>query len=546
MANMLKSALWYFKEMEYAVIPIRESGEKIKRPYVAWEKYQTEMPELEEIENWWTKWPSANVGIITGKNNNLTVIDIDTDEANEKIEELLPTNIETPMVTTPGGGKHIYFQYEEGIGNKVGIVDGCDVRSEGGYIIAPPSNNGTGIEYKWLDAYRIDKVDIAALPNTLIKTISLYIGSNNRDRLHEAIRATDSYKIQKGYRDDTLFHIGYCLAKGFMPIEEVEQYLLLIGKHCCEPPFDIRDTKIKVDSIAKRISKEDRNISFLVREWALATSGYFSATECHNMLQAATRLEKRAINAELQRLCKEGKIERYGEKKGMYRVVTQITEFEDFKGADDSPLEIRLPFGFEKYVEIYPGDLITFQGVRNVGKTAIALELIRLNMKKHKVFYFSRETQKHVLKRRLRKAEGLSLEDWEFKFLSNIGSYVDILQPDAINIIDYLEATEGEFYKLPSVLADIHQHLKGNAIAIVMLQKRTKLAHAVGGEAVEEKPALVFNVDPNYPNGAILQAKKVKNRKDDDFNVEDYSIRFKLRAGINFIAEGTWEPDYDE
>ena len=52
---MLKSALWYFKEMEYAVIPIRESGNSIKKPYVTWEKYQTEMPELEEIEKRYKK-----------------------------------------------------------------------------------------------------------------------------------------------------------------------------------------------------------------------------------------------------------------------------------------------------------------------------------------------------------------------------------------------------------------------------------------------------------------------------------------------------------
>ena len=229
----------------------------------------------------------------------------------------------------------------------------------------------------------------------------------------------------------------------------------------------------------------------------------------------------------------------------MYRVINRNIEYDDFKNADDTPLNIQLPFGFEKYVEIFPGDLITFQGVRNVGKTAIALEIVRLNMNKRPVYYFSREIRKHGMKRRLKKHNTIPLEDWNFKFASEITSYADILQPDAINIIDYLEVQEGKYYEFPSILADIHQHLKGNAIGIVMLQKRTNKDTGAGGEALEEKPVLVFNIDKNYPQGAVLTAKKVKNMRDEYHDIEGHRMNFKLQGGINFYPMGIWEPEME-
>ncbi|KKM66331.1 hypothetical protein LCGC14_1482260 [marine sediment metagenome] len=525
--------------MDLAIIPIKND----KKSYVKWAEYQVTAPTEAVVREWWTRWPNASIGIITGALNDLTVIDIDTDDANQKIEELLPSNLLTPMATTPRGGKHIYFNYHKDVPNKSAIIPGCDVRSQGGYIIAPPSQNGNGKVYKWIKAYKITSTETVDLPEKLVERIKE--GAKTSLWSQKATRATGSHKIMEGQRDNELFHVGYALAKGFMPIEEIEQYLQLIGSYCCEPPFESSEIKEKAESILKRINEQNRNVSFLVREWVSATSGHFLATECYTGLQLATREEKRAGNAELYRLCQEGKIERYGDKKAMYRTITQFVDFEDFKNVDDTPLDIRLPFGFEKYVEIYPGDLISFNGVRNSGKTAIALEFIRLNMRRHKVFYFSREIKKRGLRRRLAKHDNIPVNDWDFKFASNIANFTDILQPDAINIIDYIEVMEGEYFKIPSILADIHQHLVGDAIAVVMLQKRTEKKWGVGGEGVEEKPVLVFNIDPNFPEGAIITANKVKNKIHDDYDVEGYRMKFKLRGGINFIPLGVWGPDYE-
>ena len=47
----------------------------------------------------------------------------------------------------------MYFQYtRDDIKNRAGILEGVDVRGEGGYVIAPPSMHPNGTEYQWEDA----------------------------------------------------------------------------------------------------------------------------------------------------------------------------------------------------------------------------------------------------------------------------------------------------------------------------------------------------------------------------------------------------------
>ena len=56
----------------WSVIPVRPRD---KRPIVAWQAYQEERPTVEQLERWWTRWPEANVGIVTGAISGLVVLD---------------------------------------------------------------------------------------------------------------------------------------------------------------------------------------------------------------------------------------------------------------------------------------------------------------------------------------------------------------------------------------------------------------------------------------------------------------------------------------
>jgi putative DNA primase/helicase len=100
-----------------------------------------------QIRRWWTQYPNANVGIATGLSG-LVVPDLDV-KLNENTGQRqdgpgeyakLTAGLDLPepvVVTTASGGFHHYYRGH--VGSTAGIKDGVDVRSDGGYVVAPGS-----------------------------------------------------------------------------------------------------------------------------------------------------------------------------------------------------------------------------------------------------------------------------------------------------------------------------------------------------------------------------------------------------------------------
>ncbi|TQV76658.1 AAA family ATPase [Aliikangiella marina] len=110
----------------------------------------------EQIREWWTKWPNANIGIATGRASDLVVLDFDPKagglEYREELLEEIPELAETLIVSTGGGGFHHYFRMLSDIGCSTKVNGfGLDIRGNGGYVVAPPSNHVSGNQYHWLD-----------------------------------------------------------------------------------------------------------------------------------------------------------------------------------------------------------------------------------------------------------------------------------------------------------------------------------------------------------------------------------------------------------
>ena len=138
---MLQVALKYY-ELGFSIIPLTPKG---KSPLISsWKQYQTTRATADEIKAWWTKTPTANIGIITGRVSNLTIVDCDTDDY-EKIKPLKLSN--TPVVKT-GRGYHFYYRYHaiKPVAHYLGYVD---LKNDGGYVVAPPSIHENGSQYQW-------------------------------------------------------------------------------------------------------------------------------------------------------------------------------------------------------------------------------------------------------------------------------------------------------------------------------------------------------------------------------------------------------------
>jgi hypothetical protein len=98
------------------------------------------------ITSWWTRWPNANVAIATGDGR--FVVDLDSEEAAKKLQG---RNWPATLVARTGRGWHLHYTTTQDVHNSAGSGDehGIDVRGEGGYVLAPPSNHMVGRDYAW-------------------------------------------------------------------------------------------------------------------------------------------------------------------------------------------------------------------------------------------------------------------------------------------------------------------------------------------------------------------------------------------------------------
>lgn len=157
-ATLHQAALWYASQ-GIAVFPLRPG---MKAPLPSCDRCRARnCPGIEEcghdlchglkgattdpakVADWWTRWPSANIGLPTG--GRFDVVDIDGHPGQqsrvahwEPVFAQIDSDALAKVLTPRPGGMHIYVP-ATGDGNAAGIVDGVDYRGAGGYVLAPPS-----------------------------------------------------------------------------------------------------------------------------------------------------------------------------------------------------------------------------------------------------------------------------------------------------------------------------------------------------------------------------------------------------------------------
>jgi len=150
--NSTHSAALEYLKQGFSVIPLEPHG---KKPVIPWTPYQGRKATEEEILEWFENDKGYNIGIVTGAISGITVVDFDTAEAVQLAKERnFPV---TPLVKT-GKGYHAYCRYREGTRNfqKRADLPGIDLRSDGGYVVAPPSVHESGAVYQWVKGRGLD------------------------------------------------------------------------------------------------------------------------------------------------------------------------------------------------------------------------------------------------------------------------------------------------------------------------------------------------------------------------------------------------------
>jgi hypothetical protein len=146
----------------FHVFPLRPMS---KLPAI--EKFPTRATrDPEKIQRWADKYPQANWGISTSKfgdNEALIVVDIDNKGDKHGDHTVLRLELEgkdlglTLENSTPSGGRHLVYRSGVAVRQGVDVLgNGLDVRSKGGYIVAPGSVVEAG-------EYFVDRPDRPAL-----------------------------------------------------------------------------------------------------------------------------------------------------------------------------------------------------------------------------------------------------------------------------------------------------------------------------------------------------------------------------------------------
>ncbi len=253
-----KAAVAYI-EKGWSCFPLQPK-EKVPFKGMPIKPYQRDkLPNKPKIAAWAERWPDANIALATGKISGFFVVDCDSEEALGRLKAR--GDISDTLTAKTARGYHLYFEYPPfAVDNRIGLLEGVDVRGDGGYVVAPPSVHPTGVKYHFLGGTGKRSAKIAPAPawllDMLLTTSAAPPQSSNgvllksfermaqepvivigRDAYREkALRdEMDALRLASdGHRNEQLnrsaFNLGQLVGAGLLSRPEIESFLSDIAR----------------------------------------------------------------------------------------------------------------------------------------------------------------------------------------------------------------------------------------------------------------------------------------------------------------------------
>ena len=209
----------------------------------------------------WRKYPSAGIGVATGKPSGIVAIDIDPSSGGEdgftELAGELGAPGQTVRVITPRGGYHLWFRAPaEAVRCSVGtLAPGVDVRGDGGYVVAPPTTRPDGSGWRWAG-----KAPLADLQPEWLEALTTPVSDASPTPVTPATTwvAMLACGIADGKRNASLTALlGHLLARD-IDVHLAAHLLHLVNKNSCHPPLDHAEVEKIVGSIAGRETRKRR------------------------------------------------------------------------------------------------------------------------------------------------------------------------------------------------------------------------------------------------------------------------------------------------
>lgn len=244
MTNELKEAAIEYAKAGFAVFPCeRDSKEPAT---IRGFKDATKNPAT--VERVWSDYPNNNIGIATGAvSGGIFVVDVDNHNGVDGAQYLIEWQVEhgefpeTACVSTGSGGTHYFFRAPAGVSvrNAAHVIDGVDVRGDGGYIVAPPSRHPNGNLYEWDLHY--EDYPIAEANESVMMLVR-----NNGAQDYVKFHLPD--EIGSGKRNDTLFKYASSLQSRGMGDEQIFISVSDANRARCKPPMSEEEVRKIVES----------------------------------------------------------------------------------------------------------------------------------------------------------------------------------------------------------------------------------------------------------------------------------------------------------
>ena len=356
---------------------------------------------------------------------------------------------------------------------------------------------------------------------------------------------TDAEKTIR--RIDYISRFGVFLLKGGLNELDLEKHLSFYAcgrwnMYMYDENSLKSDVHLAIDKALLRwFEPSKKGFASLVQEWVVQQDGIFNTQKGYNELQLTTSPQKKHFRTELSRLVSREVIEKYGTQSGVYRKVDNNAPIVDIFSADTKSLNIEFPLSLHEYFRPMAKNIVVIAGTQDVGKSAFMLNLAKMNVNRGMpIRYCTSEMGAAELRSRIDMFEDTPLEDWRnVDFRERATNFQDLILPDGLNIIDYLEITDS-FFLVAGLLTEIYNKLRGG-IAVVALQKDHKTDLGRGGSFSLEKPRLYLSLTSNPPEGNIAKIVKCKNWADRKINPNGRECVFNVFDGCQIRQNTSWK-----
>jgi len=242
-----RSALAYVQKIGWPVFPLKPLD---KKPWFKGGFYNA-TKDINQIKEWWSSFPNANIGIPTGKASGFIALDIDTrhggEESIQDIQDKYGEMPKTIEALTGSGGRHLLFNNPGPVNNKVNIKPGLDLRGEGGYIVVAPSIHPSGEQYEWEVSNHPIETEIADCPGWLLNII------NNRDP--EEKRSSNYWSrllkgVEEGNRNNAATQLAGHLFRRYVDPSIVLELMYMWNETRVFPPLKQKELESIINSVA--------------------------------------------------------------------------------------------------------------------------------------------------------------------------------------------------------------------------------------------------------------------------------------------------------